>query len=98
MRRRMERMTYLKPAHERIGAWPHSLLLFAMALGLLLPLGCHSLKLNPLGSEKPVKSEKEAPPAAPCKNSFRVSQYVFLSDMELNRDLPIFQELAELRE
>jgi hypothetical protein len=36
--------------------------------------------------------------AAPGKRSLRVSQYVFLSDFELKRDDPLFQELADLRD
>jgi hypothetical protein len=66
---------------------------------LLLLGGCHALRfwnLNPTKVEKP---EKEAVKlAAPGKHSLRVSQYVFLSDFELKRDLPLFQELSELRE
>jgi hypothetical protein len=67
---------------------------------LLLPLGCHTLGLGlmPLAPDHPAKPEKEAGPAAPTKYSQRVSQYVFLSDFELKRDLPLFQDLADLRE
>ena len=66
----------------------------------LLPLGCHTLGLGlmPLAPDHPAKAEKEPGPAAPAKFSQRVSQYVFLSDFELKRDLPLFQDLAELRE
>jgi hypothetical protein len=69
-----------------------------LALALLALLGCHSLKLlGPLPTEKPVKVEKD-PVAAPSKYSLRVSQYVFLSDFELKKDLPLFEDLADLRE
>jgi hypothetical protein len=61
----------------------------------LLALGCHSLKLVPPVPEKP---EKEPVPAAPGKYQLRVSQYLFLADFELKRDLPLFHELADLRE
>jgi hypothetical protein len=66
----------------------------------LLPLGCHTLGLGliPLTTDRPARPEKEAGPAAPAKFSQRVSQYIFLSDFELKRDLPLFQDLAELRE
>ena len=37
-------------------------------------------------------------PGAPAKFSFRVSQFVFLSDFELPKNLPLFGELANLRE
>ena len=70
------------------------LLLFAPTLALLA-LGCHSLKLVP---PIPEKVEKEPVPAAPSKYQLRVSQYLFLADFELNRDLPLFRELADLRE
>src|SRR4029077_11331288 len=36
--------------------------------------------------------------AAPGKYSTRVSQYVFLSDFELQRDLPLFHDLSDLRD
>src|SRR5438270_4527066 len=65
---------------------------------LALALGCNSLKLTPLTADKPAKVEKEPLPPAPCKNSFRVSQYVFYFDFDLKRDQPIFQELADLRD
>jgi hypothetical protein len=70
----------------------------ALALALLALLGCHSLKLGPLPAEKPAKVEKDPALAAPGKFSMRVSQYVFLSDFELKKDLPLFQDLTELRE
>jgi hypothetical protein len=68
------------------------------ALALLALLGCHSLKLGPLPAEKPVKPDKDPAAAAPGKYSLRVSQYVFLSDFELKKDLPLFQDLTDLRE
>jgi hypothetical protein len=79
-----------------------STVLAAACLGLMV--GCHTLKLAGLGGdkvekpEKADKGDKEATPARPGRYSFRVSQYVFYSDVELQRDAPIFQELAELRE
>jgi hypothetical protein len=45
-----------------------------------------------------VKAEAAGLPPAPGKFSFRVAPYVFLSDFELKRDLPIFQELTRLRD
>jgi hypothetical protein len=66
----------------------------------LLSSGCHSLKLTPPGAEKPpaTRPEKDVVLAAPSKFSVRASQFVFLSDFEIKRDLPLFQELSELRE
>lgn len=58
--------------------------------------GCHLL---PVLSRAPTeRNEKEAIPGTPGKNSFAVSQFVFVSDFELNRNLPVFKELGELRE
>ena len=85
-------------------AIPHSscssygfLWLFAFALGCQL-LGCHSLKLSPASAEKAEKTEKDPPPLAPSKYQLRVSQYLFLADFELKRDLALFRELADLRD
>jgi hypothetical protein len=61
----------------------------------LLLAGCHTLRLSTVNGDKP---EQPAAPAAPCKHSLRISQYVFYSDFELDRRLPLFKELAGLRE
>jgi hypothetical protein len=37
-------------------------------------------------------------PGLPSKHSFPVSQFVFISDFEVQRNLPIFKELSNLRE
>jgi hypothetical protein len=59
--------------------------------------GCHSLKFLPASLEKPDKTANELSVlAAPGKRSFRVGQFVFLSDFEVNRDQPLFRELADL--
>jgi hypothetical protein len=70
--------------------------LAAACLGLLV--GCHTFKIPGLTGDKSDKVEKDAAPSRPGKYSFRVSQYVFYSDVEIKRDLPIFRELADLRE
>jgi hypothetical protein len=57
--------------------------------------GCHILPLMPNGPER---TERENVPGAPVKFSLRVSQFVFLSDFEVQKNLPIFRELANLRE
>jgi hypothetical protein len=51
--------------------------------------------MGPLVADKP---EKPQPLTPPGKRSLRVSQYMFLADFELRRDLPLFQELGQLRE
>jgi hypothetical protein len=64
--------------------------------------GCHSFRLNSPGLDKVERTAREpqaaAGPTPPGKYQFRVSQYVFLSDFEVNRDQPLFRELADLRE
>lgn len=77
-------------------AWP-------LAALLVLASGCHSLRLESWPFDRGERG-KDAPtaaaagPAPPGKHQFRVSQYVFRSDFEVQRDLPIFRELANLRE
>jgi hypothetical protein len=59
--------------------------------------GCRLLRLTTLPPETP--APKEAVPSdLPGKSQFRVSQYVFFADFEVNRKLPIFDELSQLRE
>jgi hypothetical protein len=48
--------------------------------------------------EKSDKGDRDGAPGAPSKYSVRVSQFLFLSDFELKRDLPLFQDLSDLRE
>jgi len=75
-----------------------SLAAFCSTLGLLLCLGCQSLTFTSLPVDKLDKGEREQVLQSPTKRSLRVSQYVFLSDFELKPDLPLFRELADLRE
>jgi hypothetical protein len=66
---------------------------------LLLSLGCNSFSLHLLSREKKAKALVETPtnpPPAPSRYSFRIAPYVFLSDFEIDRDKPLFQELAKL--
>ena len=72
---------------RRPAAWALSLLILA---GLT---GCSSLQLWPSTGEKVA-----GVPNLPSKHSFPVSQFVFVSDFEVPRKLPIFQELSDLRE
>jgi hypothetical protein len=64
--------------------------------------GCHNLHLDSWNPEKSGKATKDSSSAQnqnpPGKYQFRVSQYVFRSDFEVKRDLPIFRELADLRD
>jgi hypothetical protein len=63
---------------------------------LLFALGCHSFKLTPSTADG--KGEKDPALALPAKHSSRVSQFVFLYDFELKKDVPLFEELGELRD
>jgi hypothetical protein len=69
-----------------------------LLLCLVLPgFGCHSLRLFPPPADRAIKPEKDGGLTAPAKYTLRVSQFAFLSDFELKRDLPIFRELTDLQ-
>ncbi|MGH7169379.1 MAG: DUF1570 domain-containing protein [Gemmataceae bacterium] len=64
-------------------------------------IGCKSFGLHLLSHEKNEKAlaEPRLPQAAPPgRYSFRIPPYVFLSDFEIDRNKPLFQELAKLRD
>src|SRR5690348_4443970 len=66
-----------------------------LCLCLVAAAGC---TLFPLVAT-PDKLEKDAAaPGTPHKHFLRVSQFVFLSDLELSRTQPLFRELGNLRE
>ena len=67
------------------------------AVGALSALGCTSIPI--LSGGMPASDRDQAQAAlAPAKNSFRVSQFVFNSDMPIDKNQPIFKELSALRE
>ncbi len=71
----------------------------AALAALALVTGCNSLRSHLMPATTPdAKAEVASLPPPPGKFSFRVAPYVFVSDFELKRDLPIFQELAQLRD
>ncbi|HEY7326815.1 MAG TPA: DUF1570 domain-containing protein [Gemmataceae bacterium] len=77
--------------------------LFSVTLwfALLSSLGCNSFGLHLLSRDKHDKAVSEprlASPAPPSRYSFRIPPFVFLSDFEIDRDKPLFQELAKLRD
>jgi hypothetical protein len=77
--------------------WRRGLALAAFAL--LLSVGCNILRFGNI--QPTVRPEKEPVAAVPqpAQASFRVPpQFLFHADFEVNRKLPIFQELARLRE
>jgi hypothetical protein len=58
--------------------------------------GCNLL---PHGSSTPnERTDKESSAGMPGKYSIRVSQFVFLSDVEIRREQPLFKDLSNLRE
>jgi hypothetical protein len=65
----------------------------ALLLGAALA-GCNQLPLF----QSADRAEREPIPGTPSKHSFPVSQFVFVSDFEIQRNLPIFKELSNLRE
>ncbi|MCS7046443.1 MAG: DUF1570 domain-containing protein [Gemmataceae bacterium] len=66
----------------------------ALAAAALLA-GCSVIPLHPTGVPR---AEREPVAGAPAKYSFRVSQFVFLSDFEVQRNAPLFRELSTMRE
>ncbi|MCI0680945.1 MAG: DUF1570 domain-containing protein [Gemmataceae bacterium] len=67
-----------------------------LTLGCLTALaGCGALQLNPFGAPR---VEHETIAGTPTKHSFRVSQFVFYSDFEVQRNAPLFRDLGALRE
>jgi Protein of unknown function (DUF1570) len=84
---------------QRKGRHSFSWLIAPLATAVLVwSTGCHSLKLSSPVIEKLEKPDRDPTTVAPSKYQLRVSQYVFLADFELKRDLPLFRELADLRE
>jgi hypothetical protein len=81
--------------HRRTTALPGLARLVCVALLLGLSPGCHTLHLTQPVTDKP---DKEPQLATPAKRHFRLSQFVFYSDFEVDRRLPLFTELANLRE
>lgn len=75
------------------------LLGFACAVGV----GCQGLNIfapHPRPGEGQVAKEERGSqlPGKPSRYSFRVAPYVFLADYEVNRDQPLFRDLAGLRD
>jgi hypothetical protein len=78
---------------------PRHCLPAAVLAAVALLTGCNTFKSHlvapPAGE---AKVEAAALPAPPGRYSFRLAPYVFVSDFELKRDLPLFQELTRLRD
>src|SRR5438105_12730145 len=74
---------------------------FRIRIGLAIlcvswALGCSTFKLTPQAKDD--KADKDPALVLPGKHSQRVSQFVFLYDFEMKKEVPLFQELADLRE
>lgn len=81
--------SFLSPSHLVTFS---RVLLTAWLLGLLT--SCQALRVAP----QPEPAPRDPPPALPGRHSFRLSQFVFVADFEIRRDLPLFQDLALLRD
>lgn len=71
----------------------------ACLAALTLLAGCNSFGVHLLSREKNEKVTAEprpAQPAPPNRYSFRIAPYLFLSDFNIDRNKPLFQELARL--
>lgn len=65
---------------------------------LCLALGCQTFRFDPPAPTNQDHAHDSSAARLPSQSQLRVSQFVFLSDLELKKDLPLFQELAALRE
>ncbi|HEX3313611.1 MAG TPA: hypothetical protein VHR72_01915, partial [Gemmataceae bacterium] len=61
------------------------------AVGALTALGCTSIPILTGGDR--IDRDRDQAAMVPSKNSFRVSQFVFNSDVPLDKNQPIFKEL-----
>jgi hypothetical protein len=86
-------------SHERTKPWRRVLLL---PLLLSLTAGCSALNFLRPRDRADEKIEKQIDRVAknglPSKYQFRIAPFVFVSDWEIPKDQPLFQELAELRD
>jgi len=85
---------------------PRLLCLTALACGVVSLAGCNLLGVLPGRPDKAdvpkTGTAKAAAPIdavnLPSKCQFRVSQFLFLADFEIQRDMPLFKELADMRD
>jgi hypothetical protein len=73
------------------------------ALCIALLGGCQTFRGSTVTNDaatkiKPEPATTTAAVALPSKNAIRVSQYYFFADFDIKPDLPLFQELGDLRE
>ncbi len=82
------------------GGWKRTILASFFML-LVASLGCNSYGSRLLSRDKNDKALVDSHgtlPPPPSRYSFRIAPYVFLSDFEIDRNKPLFQELAKLRD
>jgi hypothetical protein len=68
-----------------------------VASAALAPFGCMSIPIL-TGGRDTMDRDTVHTAGAPSKNSFRISQFVFNSDVPIDKNQPIFKELGALRE
>jgi hypothetical protein len=71
---------------------------FAALLLCIVVAGCHSLNVVPPVADHSETADKDPAAAIAAKRSFRVSQFFFLPDFDLQQNLPLFEELGAMRE
>jgi hypothetical protein len=74
----------------------HGRYVFALIVCLTLAIGCNSLKR--MGATVADRPERDPALVLPGKSSARVSQFVFYYDFEMKKEVPLFQELGDLRD
>jgi hypothetical protein len=91
---------------QQLSLSPRLLSSVAAVCCLCMVAGCNLLNLMPahldnpnVGKLDPGRAGSPLDPASlPIKFQSRVSQYLFLSDFEIRRDLPLFRELSDMRD
>lgn len=74
-------------------------LIFILIFPITACIGCSTLEFHASGTPKDnADTSSTTTPVLPGKYLVRVSPYVFLSDFEIQKDLPLFQELGRLRD
>jgi Protein of unknown function (DUF1570) len=68
---------------------------FFVVCAALVLAGCNTLRFASLTGDR---SDRDPGPAVATQKSFRISQFVFQADFDVPRNVPIFQELGNLRE
>lgn len=91
-----------EPKFDRLASlWGRRAFRLLLGLSFIVLVGCNSFGLflrHHLGVKTDPEKVVQAPAGAPSKYQIYVPPYVFLSDFELKRDAPLFEELAGLRD